>query len=156
MSQRLLVALLTLALLIVGALAGNAGGYPALAAGGTTVTPDYILTLIGQIIAPLGLLFTTLRGLFNAINARVLDGTLQPGDLGGLVTSLEFWTAAVSVVVGVGELFFRVTLFTPETQAIIANSLMAFFTALLNSFAQRPKLSDQSTVELEAVRRRAS
>lgn len=147
MGQRILFSLLVLVLLVVGALLGHPGQYPALASGDpTAITPDSIFTLVGQIIAPLVLLGTILIKLFNAINARVVEGTLDPKDVLKLFTLPEFWTAAIGAAAGILEVFFPNFILTPEQQALLANGIMAVVTALLNSLGQRANRAALPTV----------
>ena len=135
--QRGVTTILYVVLLFVGALLGHPGSLPT-GADGQSITPEFIL----QIVAPVGLLVTTVFGVFQAINARVVAGQIQPGDLLALGKLSEFWVGLVGTVVFGIHMFFKVAFLTPDQQAIVANALLAIFTGLLNSFGKRAPGSD--------------
>jgi hypothetical protein len=143
--QRGVTALLYLLLLVAGALLGHPGQLPA-GLDGQTITPEFIL----QLVAPIGLLFTTITGVFQGISARVETGQIASGDLLALGSLSEFWVGLVSVLVFVIHTFFKVDFLTPDQQAVVANGLLAVFTALLNSFGQRSP--GQALTNAQAVR----
>jgi hypothetical protein len=124
MSQRFASFIATIVALVVGALAtGEPGRFRA------NFGPEDLIA-IG----------TLLFGVVAAINSRVSNGTLRPGDVLGLLGVREFWVA----VVGAAVLGFNLNL--PQgTQDALITVLQEIVPALLTgigvlsaSYAQRP------------------
>ena len=143
--QRGVTALLYTALLIIGALLGHPGNLPT-GTDGQAITPEFIL----QLVAPIGLLITTIAGVFQSLNARVATGQIQPGDILALGKLSEFWMGLVGTAVFAIHTFFKVDFLTLDQQAVVANALLAVFTALLNSFGQRAPGETLTTAQVVA------
>lgn len=159
MGQRIFSSFLFLVLIVIGVLLGQpAGAFPALSASAqtTAITPAYILELVGKIIVPATLLVGIARGLFQAINARVVAGTLNPADLVGLLRLPEFWTALISFAVGVVQVFTHVVILDEASQAVLVSSILGVVTILLNSLgarANKESVSTEMIVTGQAVKR---
>lgn len=132
-SQRLFVLLLTGALMVAGALLGTPGEFP-VTADGSYLTPDAMLTLL----APLGLMLTTIIFLFNAIDTRVNSGDIEPNDILALLRLNDFWVALVGIVAGILQVFGVNFLQDAGSQAAAVNMIMAAVTLFLRDNAQRP------------------
>lgn len=146
MGQRVLSSILLLVLLVVGALLTHQpGAFPALAASGNTITPDVIVELLGKIVAPALALLAIVRGLFLAINAKVVDGSLDPTDVIGLFRLPQFWTAVISTIVGIVQMFTHVVILDEASQAVLVTSILGIVGLLLNSLGQRVNKSETPT-----------
>lgn len=146
MGQRLFTTFVFLVLLILGVAAGGqAGTFPAQAAGGTVISPDYVLELLGKIITPALLLGGIARGIFLTINAKVVDGSIKSGDWLGLLRLPEFWAAIISFAVGVIQIFTKTVILDEASQAVLVSSIMGVVTLLLNSFGARPNKAQEPT-----------
>ena len=134
-NQRGFMAVLTLVLLVMGAIIGG-GRFPLIE--GTEFTPELVLNLILQVIAPLVLLYRLFQAFLGAINARVATQAIDPGRITELFRLPEFYLAAVGTFVFVIETLTGVQLFDEQTQALIANAVLAIISALLKSWGERP------------------
>ncbi len=136
-NQRGVISILYVILLLIGAAAGTPGQFP-VTPEGTVVTPEFLYELIVGVVGPLGLLAATIIGVFRSINARVNAEAIEPGDLAVIARLPEFWLGFVGTVVFIVQLFFNVQLLDENTQALVANAILAVISALLNSWGERP------------------
>lgn len=134
--QRGMTSIFYVILLIVGAALGTAGKFPLI--GDTTITPEFLWNLVLQIATPTLLLFMLVKGVLDAINGRVTSQALAPGDFKPLLTLPEFWMGVVGTVVYILQVFFKITILDENTQAILANAILAVITQLLSSWGDRP------------------
>lgn len=132
-SQRLFSLLLVVILLLVGAVLGKPGEFPATEGGGY-LSPEFLLNML----APLGLILTTVVQLFRAIDTRVNSGDIQPNDIIALLKINDFWIALVGVAAGVFHVFGVEFLQDEGSQAAAVNMIMAGIALFLRDNAARP------------------
>lgn len=162
--QRTLVAILSILLLIAGAVLGQTG-FPDVATSTPSVdsqiiavdsqaviSPDFLMEAFGKVIAPLTLAIGALWGLFRALSQRVNNPSdpFKPNDLLSLLQSKEFWAYAVTACLGVAQVF-GFKLVDAETQAVLVTSIMGVITFLLASWGSRPSGVTQDSTTLKLV-----
>lgn len=131
MSQRLATYLLTVLMMVLGALAGTPGSFP-VTADGSYLTPEAIFGLA----TPVVMVFSTLFFVYKTIETRVATGELNPGDLLALLKMEEFWVALVAAIAGIIQIF-KPDLLNADAQAMLVNMLMGMSQVLLYFFSKR-------------------
>lgn len=164
-SQRLLVTILTLILMVFGTILGSSGQFPdvetdnvppiesqAVFEAETVISPDYLVDTVGKGITPLFLAFMSLVALFRALSQRINNPSdpFKPSDLSSLLQSKEFWIHIVALVVGVGQMA-GVQLLDEGAQATIVAGIMSITSALLWSYGNRPSGVTQDSTTLKLV-----
>ncbi len=96
-----------------------------------------VFTLITPVVGVL----INLNSYLGVIDMKVADGSLTAGDIGGLVTTPEFWTTQVAIFFG-AALAFGVKVIDPQQQALLVNGLLAFSWIVLRSFTNRAPQGD--------------
>lgn len=127
--QRGTSALAMFGLLILGAVLGTPGQAPVI--GGQELSPAFLSGL--SVLIFLGVLWA----LIQAINTRVLEHTIQPGDLLALLQMREFWVAAIGSLVAGLQLVHVHILDDPNTQAALLTVLQAGAGLLIQSWGGR-------------------
>jgi hypothetical protein len=143
MSQRLFSTLFAFALMILaGVIAGVRGALPSL---------DNLLGDLFTVVTPFVGVLLTLNVWLDVVDAKVDDGSMQAGDVLGLFTMADFWTAMVTIFIGAGQAL-GVVLIDPEQQAILVNGLLAFSWIVLRSFTSRtPKTQTARVQSIDSV-----
>lgn len=142
MSQRLFSTLFAFALMILaGVIAGVRGSLPSL---------DNLLGNFFTLVTPFVGVLLTLNVWLDVVDAKVADGSMKAGDIAGLFTMADFWTAMVTIFVGAGQAL-GVTIIDPEQQAILVNGLLAFAWIVLRSFTNRTPKSQVVTSKATLV-----
>ena len=143
-------ALTAIAMLIAGAVLGVPGQFPTV--GETTFTPEFIFSLFGGLVAPLGLLVKSFLELTKALSARVnnTEDKFKANSLFDLLKAKEFWVYAVSAGVGIAQIF-GVKVMGEEEQIVVANGLMAMASYLLQSWGDRPSGTVQQVVAIGEI-----
>ena len=143
--QRELVAIIATLIMLAFALAGE--------------TPDTsdATELATNVVGPLLLLGGTLWNTFRAINSRVQNGTLEPGNLLDLSRLPEFWTSIIAAVIGSAHLFLDGReLMSAADQAMLANILLGLAGVLTRSWSDRPSGEQAAVITLSATELRPS
>jgi hypothetical protein len=127
MGQRQFTALLSFAIIVIGALAGD----PQIIA---EDAPEQIIALVVGVAGFITTLFNTGK----VINLRVERGELSPGDLVELAKKPEFYLALTSALVVTVELVAPDFAIDAENQAVVASALQIIGSALVAQWTQRP------------------
>lgn len=164
-SQRLLVTILTLILMVLGTILGSSGQFPdvetdnvppiesqAVFEAETVISPDYLVDTVGKGVAPLFLAFMSLVSLFRALSQRINNPSdpFKASELTSLLQSKEFWIHIVALVVGLGQMA-GVQLLDEGAQATIVAGIMSIMAGLLWSYGSRPSGVTQDSTELKLV-----
>lgn len=167
--QRLLVTLLTIILMVFGAVLGSSGQFPdvevdsvppiesqaesqAAFESQTVISPDFLIDAVGKGIAPLIGVLASLIALFRALSQRINNPSdpFQPSSLVSLLKSKEFWVHVVAAVVATGQMA-GVQLLDEGAQAELVAGIQAIMAGLLWSYGSRPSGVIQDVAKVEVI-----
>ncbi len=137
MSQRFVISLLVLVIMIGFALVGE------------PIDLDNIQELVMSAVIPLAALATVFVHTIRAINHRVNNGLIMAGDLQALPRTTEFWTVLLATVF-TGVEAFGLDIIEPEQQRLIVDSVLTILAIFSRDIAttrlpqQVTTLSDNS------------
>lgn len=134
MSQRTFSTLVVFALfIVVGIIAAAQHTIPPLADIGNNLL---------QFVTPAIGVFYILKNWLDVLDAKIADGSLQPGDIVALFSMTDFWLAMVAALSGIFQTF-GLKVMDADTQTFLVNSILVAVNVLLRSFTDRPPVSTQ-------------
>jgi len=138
--QRTATAIVTLTIMVLAILVGGPENLP------RSLSTESIMA----VIAPGGLVLATLFNTFGAINARVGEGKLKPGDLLALGATREFWISVVAAIAG-GLQLSGETVINETNQTFIVDLLLLGTAGLTRTWGMRPSGTEALTVTITPI-----